>query len=128
MFKHFSLPLSKEKGLFRPEGGEQMRNYEIMILLDSGLQEEEISALIEKIQQTITTNQGKVIKVNQWGKRKLAYEIKGYQEAIYTIIDFELEPEHIADIEKSIKFDEKIIRYLLVLGQEKMIPKKKKQD
>jgi small subunit ribosomal protein S6 len=125
MFKHFSLPLSKEKGLFRPEGGEQMRNYEIMILLDSGLQEEEISALIEKIQQTITTNQGKVIKVNQWGKRKLAYEIKGYQEAIYTIIDFELEPEHIADIEKSIKFDEKIIRYLLVLGQEKMIPKKK---
>jgi len=101
-----------------------MRNYEIMILLDSGLQEEEISALIEKIQQTITTNQGKVIKVNQWGKRKLAYEIKGYQEAIYTIIDFELEPEHIADIEKSIKFDEKIIRYLLVLGQEKIIPKK----
>jgi small subunit ribosomal protein S6 len=124
MFKHFSLPLSKEKGLFRPEGGEQMRNYEIMILLDSGLQEEVISALIEKIQQTITANQGKVIKVNQWGKRKLAYEIKGYQEAIYTIIDFELEPEHIADIEKSIKFDEKIIRYLLVLGQEKIIPKK----
>jgi small subunit ribosomal protein S6 len=124
MFKHFSLPLSKEKGLFRPEGGEQMRNYEIMILLDSGLQEEVISALIEKIQQTITANQGKVIKVNQWGKRKLAYEIKGYQEAIYTIIDFELEPEHIANIEKSIKFDEKIIRYLLVLGQEKIIPKK----
>ena len=101
-----------------------MRNYEIMILLDSSLQEEEISALIEKVQQTITTSQGKIIKVNQWGKRELAYEIKGHNEAIYVVIDFELEPENIANIERNIKFDEKIIRYLIVLGQEKIIPVK----
>lgn len=104
-----------------------MRNYEIMILLDSSLQEDEISALIEKVQQTITANQGKIIKVKQWGKREMAYEIKGHQEAIYAIIDFELEPENISNIERNIKFDEKIIRYLIVLGQEKLTPVKEQE-
>src|SRR6056297_1129529 len=101
-----------------------MRNYELMILLDPNLQEEEISALIKEVQQTIANNQGKIIKVNQWGKRTLAYDIKNFREAFYVIIDFELEPENIANIEKSIKFEEKIIRYLLVLGQEKVLSKK----
>ncbi|MFW6148656.1 MAG: 30S ribosomal protein S6 [Atribacterota bacterium] len=104
-----------------------MRNYEIMILLDPNLPEDEKTSLIEKIQQTITTNHGKIVKVNQWGKRTLTYEIKGYQEAIYTIIDFELEPKYIANIERSIKFEEKIIRYLIVLGQEKVLAKKEQE-
>lgn len=104
-----------------------MRNYELMTLLDPNLQEEEISALLEKIKETITKNQGKTIKVNQWGKRKLAYEINKHSEAIYVIIDFELDPENIANIERSIKFEEKIIRYLLVLGQEKILPRKEQE-
>jgi small subunit ribosomal protein S6 len=91
-----------------------------MILLDPNLQDEEISALVKEIQQTITKNQGKIGKVSQWGKRKLAYEIKKFQEAFYVILNFELEPANIANIEKSIKFEEKIIRYLIVLGQEKV--------
>lgn len=99
-----------------------MRNYELMILLNPNLPEDESKSLLDKIQQTITTNQGKIIKINRWGKRKLAYEIKKFQEAIYVIIDFELEPAHIANLENSIKFEEKIIRYLLVLGSEKVIP------
>ncbi|HKK82897.1 MAG TPA: 30S ribosomal protein S6 [Atribacterota bacterium] len=105
-----------------------MRNYELMILLDPNLQEEEISALIKEVQQTIANNQGKIIKVNQWGKRTLAYDIKKFREAFYVIIDFELEPENIANIEKSIKFEEKIIRYLLVLGQEKVLSKKEQKQ
>jgi small subunit ribosomal protein S6 len=97
-----------------------MRSYELMILLDPNLQDEEISALVKEIQQTIIKNQGKIGKVSQWGKRKLAYEIKKFQEAFYVILNFELEPANIANIEKSIKFEEKIIRYLIVLGQEKV--------
>jgi small subunit ribosomal protein S6 len=92
-----------------------------MILFDPNLQEEDVKALLDKIRQTITTNQGKIIKTNQWGKRKLAYEIKKFQEALYAIIDFELEPELIANIENSIRFEEKILRYLLVLGSEKVV-------
>jgi small subunit ribosomal protein S6 len=99
-----------------------------MLLLNPNLQEEETSALLEKIQQTITTNQGKIIKVDQWGKKTLAYEIKKFHEAIYVIIDFELDPENIAVLERSIKFEEKIIRYLIVLGQEKVLPKKEQKD
>lgn len=103
-----------------------MRSYELMILLNPNLQEDEVSAFLEKIQQIITTNQGKTNKVHQWGKRILAYEIKKYHEAIYVIFDFELEPEAIANLERSIKFDEKIVRYLIVLGQEKVTAKKDK--
>lgn len=96
-----------------------MRNYELMVLFDPNLQDDEKKALQEKIQQTITANQGKIIKTIQWGKRKLAYEIKKFQEAVYVIINFELEPAKIANLENSIKFEERIIRYLIVLGSKK---------
>ena len=105
-----------------------MRNYELMLLLNPNLQEEETSALLEQVQQTIKTNQGQIIKVDKWGKKKLVYEIKKYQEAIYFIIAFELDPENIAALERSIKFEEKIIRYLLVLGQKKVLPKKEQKE
>ncbi len=98
-----------------------MRNYELMILLDPSLQDEDIKGLLDKINQTITANQGKIIKTNQWGKRRLAYEIKKFQEAFYVIVEFELEPNNIVNIENSIKFEEKIVRYLLVLGSKKIL-------
>lgn len=105
-----------------------MRNYELMILVDPNLQEEQKTTLLDKIQQTIKTNQGKVNRVNQWGKRTLSYEIKGYQEAVYLIVDFDLEPENISQLEKSIKFDEEIIRYLIVFKQEKVVSKNEQEQ
>ena len=104
-----------------------MRSYELMILLDPNLQEEESSSLTEKIQKTITSNHGRTIKVSPWGKRKLAYELKGLLEANYVVIDFELEPENIAKLERTLKLNEKIVRYLIVLGKEVVMPQKEKK-
>lgn len=104
-----------------------MRNYELMILFDPNLQDEEKKALLDKIRQTITTNKGAIIKTDEWGRRKLAYEIKKFQEALYVLIDFELEPDNIANLESSIKFEEKILRYLLVLGSNKVLKPQPKQ-
>lgn len=104
-----------------------MRNYELMILFDPNLQDEEKKALLDKIRQTITANKGVIIKTDEWGRRKLAYEIKKFQEALYVLIDFELEPDNIANLESSIKFEEKILRYLLVLGPNKVLKPQPKQ-
>ena len=104
-----------------------MRNYELMILFDPNLQDEEKKALLDKIRQTITANKGVIIKTDEWGRRKLAYEIKKFQEALYVLIDFELEPDNIANLESSIKFEEKILRYLLVLGSNKVLKHQPKQ-
>lgn len=103
-----------------------MRNYELMILFDPNLPDEDKTTLLNKIRNTITANQGKVVKTDQWGKRKLAYPIKKFQEAIYVIVYFNLEPGSIANLESSIKFEEKIIRYLLIIGSEKFtVPQEK---
>lgn len=104
-----------------------MRNYELMILFDPNLQDEEKKALLDKIRQTITAKKGAIIKTDEWGRRKLAYEIKKFQEALYVLIDFELEPDNIANLESSIKFEEKILRYLLVLGSNKVLKPQPKQ-
>ena len=98
-----------------------MRNYELMILFDPNLQDEEKKILLDKIHQTITANKGTIIKTNEWGRRKLAYQIKKFQEALYVLIDFELEPANITNLESSIRFEEKILRYLLVLGTNKVL-------
>ena len=103
-----------------------MRNYELMILFDPNLPDEDKTTLLDKIRNTIAANQGKVIKTDQWGKRKLAYPIKKFQEALYVIVYFNLEPGNIANLESSIKFEERIIRYLLIIGSEKFtVPQEK---
>ena len=103
-----------------------MRNYELMILFDPNLPDEDKKTLQDKIRATITSNQGKVTRIEQWGKRKLAYQIKKFQEAIYAVIHFNLEPENIANLESSIKFEDRIIRYLLIVGSEKIsVPQEK---
>jgi small subunit ribosomal protein S6 len=104
-----------------------MRNYELMILFDPNLQDEEKKALLDKIRQTITTNKGNIIKINEWGRRKLAYEINKFQEAFYVLIDLELEPDNIANLESSIRFEEKILRYLLVLSSNKVLKPQSEQ-
>lgn len=82
---------------------------------------EKIKKVLEKIKGWLK-EKGKVVKEEKWGKRKLAYPLKTkkgkkLQEGEYFQIDFEAEPELVADIEKKFKLEEKVVRYLITLRE-----------
>lgn len=103
-----------------------MRKYELMLAINPQLEEEELTSLIEKVKKIISKEKGEVTNINKWGKRKLAYEIKDFTEAIYVVMKFNIDELSISEFERVLKLEEKIIRYLLTLQKEEKPVKTKK--
>jgi len=103
-----------------------MRKYELMLAINPQFEEEELASLIEKVKKIISKEKGEVTNINKWGKRKLAYEIKDFTEAIYVVMKFNIDELSISEFERVLKLEEKIIRYLLTLQKEEKPVKTKK--
>lgn len=92
-----------------------MRSYEVMLAINPQLEDEELDSLLNKLKKLITHAKGEITKTDKWGKRKLAYEIKDFTEAIYVVLNFDADEKIIFEFERVVKLEEKVIRYLLTL-------------
>ena len=91
-----------------------MQKYELVVVLNGNLEDEARSAAMERVYGYITRFGGTVANVDEWGKRKLAYEIQKMNEAFYYIVTFEAPLDAPAQIEDNIRIMEQIIRFLIV--------------
>jgi len=91
-----------------------MNKYELVLVLNGNLEDENKAAAMEKALSYITRNGGNVVNVDDWGKKKLAYEIQKMNEAFYEVVTFEAPLNAIAEIESSIRIMEQVIRFLIV--------------
>lgn len=96
-----------------------MRNYELSVVLFSTLSEEEKVATLEKVKELITRFGGEITNVDDWGKRKLAYEIDKQREGFYYFIQFQAETTVPAEIESRVRIMEQVLRYLIVSLEDK---------
>ena len=87
-----------------------MRHYEIMIILDPETDERTANATLEKLLQVVPSNGGTVDKVDIWGKRRLAYDIKKKSEGIYVVVDFNATPATAAELDRQLGLNESILR------------------
>ena len=91
-----------------------MNKYELVVVLSAKLEEEERAAALEKVQGYITRFGGNVESVDDWGKKRLAYEIQKSKEAFYTVINFEAESTCPAQVEDHLRLMESVVRFLCV--------------
>lgn len=91
-----------------------MPAYELVFIAQPNLDEEALNALVSRVQQVITDNQGQILKVEPMGRRKLAYPIKKYREGSYVLIQANLERAAMAELERTLKLSEDVLRHLLV--------------
>lgn len=91
-----------------------MENYELTLILDPDLSSEDQKKLTEKIKKIIEDTKGKVEKVNDWGKRELAYPIKKKKMGFYFLWEIKLTPGDLDKIDKKIKIEEGVMRYLII--------------
>lgn len=91
-----------------------MNQYELTVVLSVKLEEEERTAAYEKVKGYVTRFGGNIVSEDDWGRKKLAYEIQKMKEAYYTIITFESEADAPAQIENALRIYEPVIRYLIV--------------
>ncbi|MER5847011.1 30S ribosomal protein S6 [Streptomyces sp. NPDC002012] len=87
-----------------------MRHYEVMVILDPDLEERAVSPLIENFLSVVREGSGKVEKVDTWGRRRLAYEIKKKPEGIYSVIDLQAEPAVVKELDRQMNLNESVLR------------------
>ncbi len=91
-----------------------MRNYEAMYVLRPDLDEEQVQANVDRFSEIITKNGGEVTKVDLWGKRRLAYEVKKLREGYYVLCFFTAGPDLPLELERNFKIADEVIRFLVV--------------
>jgi small subunit ribosomal protein S6 len=90
-----------------------MRNYEMVVILDTALADTERDSLIGKL-KSIIEKKGKLQAMEVWGKRELAYEINHRKEGFYVIFNFEAPPETINELKQEIRMNKSYLRELIV--------------
>ena len=91
------------------------RPYETVIIFDSTLEDSQVQEKIQRLSSLVAPNGGDSVKVDLWGKRKLAYPIDKKEQGIYAVLRYETEPSALTEFERIMRLDEQVLRQLTVV-------------
>ena len=95
-----------------------MNKYELALVVNAKIEDDARTATVEKAKEYITRFGGQITDVDDWGKKRLAYEVQKMKEAFYYFIRFEAEATAPAEIESRIRIMDNVIRFLVVRQDE----------
>jgi small subunit ribosomal protein S6 len=91
------------------------RPYETVIIFDSTLEDSQVQEKIQRLSGLVAPDGGETVKVDIWGKRKLAYPIDKKEQGIYAVLRYETEPSALTEFERIMRLDEQVLRQLTVV-------------
>ena len=91
-----------------------MNKYELALVVNAKLEDEARDAVVEQAKSYITRYNGTITEVDDWGKKRLAYEIQHMHEGFYYFIQFEADSDCPAELEKHMRIMDNVLRYLIV--------------
>ncbi|MGO9137571.1 MAG: 30S ribosomal protein S6 [Syntrophales bacterium] len=92
-----------------------MKRYETLFIVQIDLPIDELNSIVERYREIVTALKGTIIKVEKWGKRKLAYEIKKQSNGNYVLIDFAGQSAIIDELERNFKIDDRILKFMTIM-------------
>lgn len=104
------------------------RDYELGIVINPEIGDEQARSLVERVTTIITNHGGQVVRVNAWGRRRLAYPIQRFRDGLYFFFDLILEPSTIAEIERNLRVNEDIIRHLMKVRDPRVVAQQRQRD
>lgn len=114
--QNFLLPapdLTLGRAYFQRPKGVRMRHYEIVFIVHPD-QSEQVPAMIERYKNSVTSRGGKIHRVEDWGRRQLAYMINKFAKAHYVLMNIECDSATLNELETAFKFNDAILRHLTV--------------
>ena len=96
-----------------------MKAYELLYIVDPSANDEVRAGVSARIDVTITSERGTIDSVEEWGKRKLAYEIDGLNEGEYVLINFHADPTQIKELDRVLRINDAVKRHMIVARVEK---------
>lgn len=101
------------------------RDYELGFILNPEVNEEQTRAILERIEQIVSKYGGQVMRVNQTGRKRLAYPINRHRDGFYVFIDMILAPETVSELDRTLKVSEEVIRHLIKRRDPKTVQKER---
>jgi len=98
-----------------------MRHYEVMVILDAGLEEEAIRAVLDRASKLLADHGAKVEKVDRWGKRRFAYPVHHRSEGYYALMDTRAEPPAMAEVHRMLGLADEVIRHKVIRLPDKLV-------
>ena len=95
-----------------------MRGYELTFIIEPNIDQEGVTGVVERVSQYITSSDGEVTSVDVWGRKALAYPINNHREGSYVLLNARMVPANITELERNLKLDETIIRYMLIVEED----------
>ncbi len=105
-----------------------MRTYEALYIVQPNATDDEVQTIDAGVQRLITEDGGSVVRSEIWGKRRLAYEVKRFQEGVFILIRFQSGPDVITKLKQYFKLTDDIIRELVVLFDDKKLKLEVEQE
>jgi len=99
-----------------------MRRYETIYIANPNLDDEALKEVVAKFSDLIEKQKGSIVKIDEWGKRKMAYEVKRFDKGHYILLDFCGLPETVTELERNLKLDDRILKYSTVKIDEDVDP------
>ncbi len=96
-----------------------MKAYELLFFVAPTISDEDRIAVMKRIETTIAEGEGKVDNVEEWGKRKLAYEINGLTDGDYTLVNFHADPQNVAELDRVLRINDAVVRHMIVKREDR---------
>lgn len=103
------------------------RDYELALILNPEVSEEDTRAVLGRIEQVVANHDGQIARVNSWGRRRLAYPIEHNRDGIYIFIDMILTPETVIELERTLKVSELVLRRMTKRRDPKVVQKEREE-
>jgi small subunit ribosomal protein S6 len=91
-----------------------MRNYEMALVVRPDLEDEQVEEFQERLEKLITSYQGEIIEQDDWGKRRLAYNVRDYREGFYFFVNFKGTPELAKELDRVLKIADQVLRFMIL--------------
>jgi small subunit ribosomal protein S6 len=95
-----------------------MRRYETVFIVNPELSEDQHQLLFDKLNALVPEDQGMLVKLDEWGHKRLAYEIKKHTRGYYVLMDFCGDGALVKEIERNLRLDDRVLKYMTVLKDE----------
>ncbi|WP_052890635.1 30S ribosomal protein S6 [Thermogemmatispora carboxidivorans] len=101
------------------------RDYELGFILHPEVSEERTRTILERIEQIVTAHDGQVVRVNYWGRRRLAYPIEHHRDGIYIFVDMSVSAETLPELDRTLKVSEEVLRHLIKRRDPRVVQKER---
>lgn len=104
------------------------RDYELGIIINPDAGDERARAIVERVTQVVSSQGGQVIRVDAWGRKHLAYPIERHRDGLYFWFDLNLPPTAVAEVERTLRVNEDVMRQLITLRDPRVVTTKRQHE